>query len=574
VVKEFIVKKHIWLSAFVLGLGVIMAAPRDAYIEFTGNPPVTLDPSQAYDGPSGQFLENVYETLLTYRGSDMKTLEPLLATAYQPSDEGRTWTFTLRQGVKFQDGEAFTCADAVYTFRRALIVNNPGSWGGAILGSSLLGTASNAKDDPSITWARLETAVSCDASGRLVFRLPEPDASFPYRVAFMSAGIVSQKFAAQNGEWSGTVRDWKDWIGRDLQATNGALHNKMMGTGAYQLESRTDDRATFKAFPGYWGGAPKLARVELRVVRDAAAHLEALKTGEADLALVGRRSLEALKTTAGVTVVENLPNLNIAAVFFNQRIQDPALLGSGKLDGQGVPANFFSDLDVRQGFVNAFDHDRFILEALGGQGKRLTMAMPESFFGYDANLPVPKFDLEAATAHLKRAWGGAVWQHGFTVTAFVTGGVNQRAFEILKAGVEAINPKFKLIVQPVPISQLIPAQASGKLMMTIGSWTPDYPDPDGFIPNFYGSSKLGGYYANTTGLNDADFDRLLLEARRTTDQMKRAALYAQVGRLGLERAPFIVLPISSGILAHRSELRGVTVNPMLAGLYHWKYLSK
>jgi peptide/nickel transport system substrate-binding protein len=66
-----------------------MATPGDAYIEFTGNPPVTLDPSQAYDVPSGQFLENVYETLLTYRGH-MKTLEPLLATAYQPSDEGRT----------------------------------------------------------------------------------------------------------------------------------------------------------------------------------------------------------------------------------------------------------------------------------------------------------------------------------------------------------------------------------------------------------------------------------------------------------------------------------------------------
>jgi peptide/nickel transport system substrate-binding protein len=89
-VKEYIVKKHVWLSALVLGVGVVMATPRDTYIEFTGNPPVTLDPSQAYDFASGQVLENVYEKLLTYKGSDMKTLEPLLATSYAPSNEGRT----------------------------------------------------------------------------------------------------------------------------------------------------------------------------------------------------------------------------------------------------------------------------------------------------------------------------------------------------------------------------------------------------------------------------------------------------------------------------------------------------
>jgi ABC-type oligopeptide transport system substrate-binding subunit len=75
----------------------------------------------------------------------------------------------------------------------------------------------------------------------------------------------------------------------------------------------------------------------------------------------------------------------------------------------------------------------------------------------------------------------------------------------------------------MPISQLIPTQSSGRLMMTIGSRSPDYPDPDGFIPNFYGSSRLGGYYANTTGLNEADSDRLPPETRRITDRTKRVA---------------------------------------------------
>ena len=59
--------------------------------------------------------------MLGYKGADIKTLVPLLATDYKPSNAAKTWTFGLRKNVKFQNGDTFTCDDAAYSFRRAVI---------------------------------------------------------------------------------------------------------------------------------------------------------------------------------------------------------------------------------------------------------------------------------------------------------------------------------------------------------------------------------------------------------------------------------------------------------------------
>lgn len=81
-----------------------------------------------YDTGSGQYVENIYETLYQDKGSSVKDLHPLLATGHKASNGGKTHTFALRQNVKFHSGNPFTCADAEHTFRRALVVNAAESW--------------------------------------------------------------------------------------------------------------------------------------------------------------------------------------------------------------------------------------------------------------------------------------------------------------------------------------------------------------------------------------------------------------------------------------------------------------
>jgi peptide/nickel transport system substrate-binding protein len=571
-------KKYV-AGLFIIGLGIALAGtPKNAFVEILPDVAATLDPSQAYDTGSGQLVENLYDQLLGYKGADIKTLVPLLATEYKASNAAKTWTFTLRKNVKFQNGDALTCDDAAYTFRRAVIVNNPNSWGGVILGTTMFGTTDNANADKSITWERISSAISCNSSGQLVFKLSLPDASMAYKVAYTAAGIISQKYAAANGEWSGTEKDWKAWVGKDLQEANGFLNTNMMGAGPYQLISKSQNQYVFKAFTGYWGGKPDLENVILQVVPEEATRILALQKGDADSAgaSVSRPGLKQLEGIAGVKVMDDLPNLTAQAIFMNQNIKDPAILGGGTLNEKGMPANFFSDLNVRKGFVATYDYNRHINEISLGKGKRRTMALPETFIGYDPTIPLAQFNLEKAKGFFKKAFGGKLWETGFTAIVKYNQGnaTRKRISELLKAGIEAVSPKFHLEVQVIPFAQFLQDQQASRLALSVGGWGPDYPDPDNFIPIFYGSAKVGGYYSPATNFESKTIDSAIQQARQTTDTAKREALYKLIGRIGADQVPFILLPRSISFLPVRDDLKGVYFNNMLSGLYLWKDLSK
>ena len=570
--------KTVLAFGLMVGVGVVLAAtPKNTFVEILQDVPATLDPSQAYDTGSSQPIENVYEQLLGYKGADIKTLVPLVASEYKASQGAKVWTFSIRKGVKFHNGDALTCEDVAYTFRRAVIVNNPNSWGGTVVGTALFGTPDNAKDDPSITWDRIEKAISCNGD-QAVFKLVAPDASFPYKVAFTSAGIISRKYASSNGEWSGEEKDWKTWIGKDLQEANGFLSNNMMGSGPYQFVSKNQTQYVFKAFDGYWGGKPKLENVILQVIPEEATRILAIQKGDGDSpgATISRPGLEQFKGVAGVKVVDDLPNLTAQAVFMNQNIKDPSALAAGKLDEKGVPSNFFSDVNVRKAFAHAYDYERDIKEIRLGKGKRRTMALPEIFLGYDASIPKIPHNPEMAKSFFKKAWGGKLWDTGFTAVIKYNQGntTRKRIAELLKANIEALNPKFHLDVQVVPFAQFLQEQQASKLSMSVGGWAPDYPDPDNFVPIFYGSSKVGGYYSPATNFESKTIDGAIEQARRIVEPAKREALYKLIGRVAAQEVPFILLPAGIGFLVVRDEIKGAYLNNVVSGQYLWKDLSK
>lgn len=562
----------------LIGVGAVMAAsPKNTFVEILQDIPATLDPSQAYDTGSAQPIENVYEQLLGYKGADIKALVPLVASDYKPSQGAKVWTFTVRKGIKFQNGDTLTCDDAAYTFRRAVIINNANSWGGTVLGGTLFGSTDNAKDNPAITWDRIEKAISCNGE-QLVFKLVSPDASFPYKMAFTSAGIISRKYASGGGEWSGTEKDWKAWIGKDLQEANGFLHNNMMGSGAYQFVSKNPTQYLFKAFDGYWAGKAKLENVIMQVIPEEATRILALQKGDGDSpgGTLSRPALEQFKGVAGVKITDEIANLAAQAVFMNQSIKDPSALAPGKLDEKGVPANFFSDLNVRKGFAHAYDYERDIKEIRLGKAKRRTMALPESFLGYDANIPKITHNPELAKTAFKKAWGGKLWDTGFTAVIKYNQGnsTRKRISELLKANIEALNPKFHLEVQVVPFAQFLQEQQASKLSLSVGGWNPDYPDPDNYIPIFYGSSKVGGYYSPATNFENKTIDNAIEQARKIVEPAKREALYKLIGRVAAQEVPIILLPSGINFLIVRDEVKGAYYNNVLSGIYLWKDLSK
>ncbi|MFC4452855.1 ABC transporter substrate-binding protein [Deinococcus sonorensis] len=537
----------------------------------------TLDPGVSYDTASGQFIENIYETLLTYDGSSLSKLKGLLATSWKADADGKTYTFALRDGVKFHSGNSFTCADAEYSFRRNLVTNSAesGNW---FLSESLLGTGSNAKDDKSITWARIAAAVKCSNPSTLVFTLPKPDPAFLAKLAFTGQSIVDMKHAQKIGEWDGTEATWQQWVGKDL--TDSALSKDPSGTGAYRMIKRDANSLAAQAFDGYWGGKPKIENVLYQKVSELAARQQALLKGDADIIEAGTRANveQQLQGQKGITVLDELPNTSSFAIFMNENIGNKAALGSGKLDGKGIPANFFSDVNVRRGFNYAFDTVTYIRDVQQGKGKARTMLLPDTFPGYDAEVPTYSFDWAKAKDAFQQAFGGQLWNQGFTINAsYRTGSeASQTAMEILKKNVESINPKFHVNLTAKQWSTMIQDANAGREVMLLNGWAPDYADPDNFLYTFY-SSK--GYYQPSSNFKDTQIDAWLDQARSITSANQRAALYSQVGQRAYDQAYYINVPAAAGIIAFRSGLEGLTLetyNPMRSfiGGTLWKDLSK
>jgi peptide/nickel transport system substrate-binding protein len=570
-------KKKLLMAFGALGLGIAFAAvPNNTLLIMSSSDIPTMDPAQAYDTASSEPLENVYESLIAYKGKSITQNEPALATDWKISSDGKKYTFNLRKGVKFHSGNAMTCEDAEYSFERVLVTNNSDSpaW---FISSALLGFAYwDDEAKAKIGYAQIDKAVECN-NGSLVLTLAGKDPAFLSKLLYTATSIVDKKHAVGLGEWSGTGTDFKAFLEKDLNDSE--LNKKPSGTGAYQAISRDANKAVFKAFAGYWGAKPAIENIIIQKVDEAATRILALQKGDADYVAVGSRAnLKQVEGVAGVKVIDGLPSNSNTAIFLNQNIKDPKVLGSGKLDGKGIPANFFTDINVRKGFSYAFDAKKYIDEVLLGKGKLLTMALIESYLGYDKTIPLYNYNPEKATKLLKAAWGGQLWANGFEIDMNYRANsiTSQKALEILKANLEKLNPKFKLNLTAKPWSELLKDADTSKLPMVLGGWLPDYPDSDNILRTFYHSTDSA--FKGRLNFNDKQIDQLINQAYSTTDNAKRAALYRLVGRRAYDLQPFINLPQAVGYMTIRDNIKGVeeNYNQMISGSFgvYWKDLSK
>ncbi len=556
------------LAGLLLGSPALAASSKDTLVIQASADVPTLDPAIAYDTTSLGLIAQMYDTLLTYEGTSLSRLKPMLATRWAATDGGRRFTFTLRPNVKFHSGAPFTCADAEYTFRRNLVTNSSESsnW---FLAESLLGTSRNANDDKTITWARIQKAVQC-TNGQLVFTLPKADPAFLSKLVYTGQVIVNRAYSASIGEWDGTEKTWKAWVGKLTPGS--ALSRKPNGTGPYQLVRADATTHLFTAFSGYWGNPPAIKQVLRQRVAEPATRQQAFLRGDADLIEgSGRAADEAqMRGRPGVGWTDGLPSTQAWAILMNQQIK-PGALGSGKLDGKGVPPDFFKDAALRQAFTAAFNYGQYIRDQLKGQGFQRTMLLPETFPGYDPSAPKATYDPKRATELFRKAWGGKVWSSGFTLTAHYRAGsaAQQTALEVLKSSIESINPKFRINVQPKPWSDLLSSDNRGREPLVMMGWSPDYADADNFVYTFYHSK---GYYGDWLNWNDATADRLIDQARSTVTPAQRNGLYRQLARRAYAQAPFILIPAEREYRFYRSEVTGWVFNPILP--VAWKDLVK
>ncbi len=533
----------------------------------------TLDWAFSYDAVSQGVLFNVYDTLIAFKGESLEEIAPRLATQVPSlangliSKDGRAYRFPIRKGARFHDGSAITPEDARYSLLRFMLSDRAGG-PSVLLLEPILGVSSTRDSTGTVTvdFAKAEKAVRVEGDD-LVITLDRPFGPFLSVMARWSY-VAPKAWAAANGEWDGRAETWKSF--NNPEAGRSYFHEHANGSGPFRLErwDKTGRSVVLTRFDGYWGKPAGMRRVLVKAVPEFATRRLTLEAGDADIVSVPRPFISSLQGLDGVRILDRLKRLATdPCFFFTFKINTAGNpdVGSGRLDGDGIPGDFFSDKDVRKGLAYAFDYDALLRDTFKGTAIRARGAVPPGLLGYDVDQPFYKFDMKQAERHFRKAWGGKVWDKGFrfTLTYNVGGEVRESACQILKKNVEKLNPKFRVDLRGLDWAAFLDKGQKRMLPLFSRGWTADYPDAHNFVQPFYHSA---GRYPSAQGYADPKLDALIDASVREVDPKKRAALYRQVLRIAHEEVPTIVTAHPTGVAVMRDWVRGFYDNPVNLGM--------
>ncbi|MHB2026437.1 MAG: ABC transporter substrate-binding protein [Elusimicrobiota bacterium] len=536
----------------------------------------SLDPVFPYDDASQGLIYNIYDTLIAFDGASLTRFRPALSTAVPSrangliSSDGRTYRFPIRKGVFFQDGQALTPKDARYSLLRFMLTDRAGG-PSALLLEPILGVASTRDASGKIAADYKKAAAAVRVRGDdLVIHLARPFAPFLSIMARWSY-VESESWAAAHGEWDGSEKTWKKY--NDPGDGQSYFNAHADASGPFELE-RWDFSGKFALLarnPRYWRGPAALARVVVKTVPELSTRKLMLEAGDADIIEVPAPLASEIQGMPGVRLEEGRPRLSVdPAFFFTFRINASANpdIGSGRLDGNGIPPDFFTDKDLRKAFAYSFNYAALVQDVFHGKAQAAVGPIPPGILGYDPRGPRYRYDPARAAAEFKKAWGGQVWQKGFRFTlTYNTGGESRlAACEILKRGVEAINPKFRVDLRGLDWPSYL-ARAQQRLLPVFSrGWSGDYPDPHDFVFAFYDSQ---GRYPSAQGYSNPAMDALIKGAARESSPSKRAVLYRRILRLGYEDEPSIVTVYPKGVLVMRDWVHGYVDNPIFLDAYYY-----
>jgi peptide/nickel transport system substrate-binding protein len=541
----------------------------------------SLDPAFPYEGSSQSIIQNVYETLIGFKGSSLSEFEPRIAEKVPSlangliSKDGRTYKFPIRKGVKFQDGTEVAPEDVRYSLLRFMI-EDPAGGPSALLLEPIAGTASTRNSSGTVTldFEALEKRVKVEGNS-VVITLPRPFGPF-LSVMGRWSYVMPKAWCAAHGEWDGTAATWKSF--NDAPKEKSYLFDHMNGAGPFKLArwDRTARYTLLERHDAYWRGPAKLRRVLIKSVPELNTRKLMLEAGDADLIETPRPYVSQLSSLPGVTIADKLPRLQTdPALFFTFKINPIANpdIGSGKLDGDGIPPDFFADPDVRKGFAEAFDYDAIRRDTFKNTAARAIGPIPPWVPGYDKSQPRYDYDLKKAEAHLRKALGGKVWEKGFKFTlTYNTGGeVREAAAQILKKGVEKLNPKFRIDLRGVDWANFVDKGQRRLMPLFARGWVADYPDAHNFVYAFYHSQ---GRYPSAQGFADPELDAMIEKAVALPSPAARAAEYRKILARGYEDCPVVFTVHPAGVYAMRSWVKGFVDNPVNLGIYYYPIEKK
>lgn len=461
-----------------------------------------LDPHVSGNGVSNTITNSMYETLVWF--DENLELKPLLAKSWTVSDDGLDYTFVLNEGIKFHDGEPFNAESIVANYERA-------------------------KSDSSLRLASqtaMWDSVTVDSEYQVTIHLKEPNNTFLNKLA--QVRIVSPKAIKE--------------LGKD------GLAKQSAGTGPFILSERVDGGYTkMVRNENYWQDGPKVDTLTWRVVPEDGARVAMLQTGEADIiSPLPAIQVDKLKDDASLDVL-NLGGLTYRYATLNKNYT----LADGRKP--------LDDVRVRQAMNYAFDSEAYTQVVFQGYA-----SVPTSLFASSVPYYAEQTPYTADVEKAKSLMSEAGYSDGFPINIWVDNTtIEMQGAEFLKQQLAQINIDVNVVpMESTTIADMTSApEDKTEVQMWYVNWSSGDYSADGSMRNILHGDKYPPSGYNTAFYNNAEFNKCLDDALKTTDTDEITKLYAQAQSIAWEECPWIFLGVDNSLIGQKKYVKGIKYRP-------------
>jgi peptide/nickel transport system substrate-binding protein len=500
--------------------------------------PVVLDGALVSDGESIRAISQVFETLVFLEPGTTDPV-PGLAESWEPNADGTVWTFTIRSGVTFHDGEPLNAEAVCFNFDRwynftGPLQNPSASYYWQVVFGGF------AEFDPESGAPEESLYQSCEAQDEqtAVITLTKPSATFIPALAQQAFSIASPAALEEFQADAGTVD--ADGVFQP-SGTFGTEHP--IGTGPFQFESWIRGEAlTLTRYEDYWGEPAILDELIIQPIPDNAARLQALQTGEIQgYDLVEPQDIETIEADENLQVL-NRPAFNVAYVGINQ--SKPPM----------------DDIEVRKAIAYGLDRQGVVDSFYAGRGVVATQFMPPEVNGYADDVTEYTYDPEMARQILTDAGYELPVEISFAYPSDVSRPYMpdpKRNFEALAASLNESG--FRVKPQTAPWSPAYLGNVDeGNYQLYLLGWTGDYGDADNFIGTFFQTPQAA--WGTTDHPNQEVID-LLNQGEEETDEAAREGIYQDANRAIMDWLPGVPYAHSEPALAFAANVQGYVPSP-------------
>ncbi len=537
-------KRSLWrtimvMTAVLLAAGVTIAAePKTGgtLVFGRGGDSAGLDPAFETDGNSFMIADNVFDQLVLY-ADESTELVPGLATSWEVSEDGLTYTFHLRKGVKFHDGTPMNADAVVFSIGRMMKDKNVKFFGKP--------PAFPEKQPPAEYWLSMEMDNTIDAieaadNDTVVFKLKRREAPFMANMAMDFAAIVSPTAVMKYGE---------------------DFRSNPVGTGPFKfVKWIKDDRIILTANDDYWDGRPYLDQAIFRVIPDNSVRFLELKTGNISICQFPNPEDIALAKKDKNLKIVSQPGMNIGYVSFNHT------------------KPLWQDKRIRQAIALAINKKAIVDNIYYGLGQVAKNTIPPTMWGYNDDIVDYPYDPAAAKKLLQEAdFAGrlkAAGQSKITLWSMpVARPYNPNGMKVGEA-IQADLKKVGIDVELVTFEwgTYLKKQREQPPEMDLFQlgWTGDNGDPDNFLAVLL--DGMADPNVRTQWKNE-DYHNTILKAKQANSRDERIQLYRHAQELIHDEVPLINLAHSLVVWPELKTVQNFKLHPTASVRLHKVWLE-